>query len=281
MMKHVSLLRLDPAAILELRSSGRCTLLLPEEIFDLDLPGHYFRRLKSVAVTSPASAGRTRASTARLRRQRARSAGARSCGTAAMRAKAPRTIASMITSAGRSPSSPALGSMTPASATQTQATSATYRSRERAQSATGSWSCPRLAGPIGSNSTTPRSPTSSCTSATQRGKAARCFGTQRWPTSGRVSTKPERPRLSRGTIGDPQRRNGAHRQIGHSCNSLFGRGSRVNADDLELQRLARCQRRNVGAYEPLGSPHGRWPTRSAAARATARTESGLANASIS
>ena len=51
MMKHVSLLQLDPGAILELRSTGRCTLLLPEEIFDMDVPGHYFRRLKSVAVS--------------------------------------------------------------------------------------------------------------------------------------------------------------------------------------------------------------------------------------
>lgn len=51
MMKHVSLLQLDPGAVLELRGTGRCTLLLPEEIFDMDVPGHYFRRLKSVAVS--------------------------------------------------------------------------------------------------------------------------------------------------------------------------------------------------------------------------------------
>jgi receptor-binding and translocation channel-forming TcA subunit of Tc toxin len=56
-MKHVGLLQLDPGAILELRSTGRCTMLLPEEIFDMDWPGHYFRRLKSVAVSIPCVGG--------------------------------------------------------------------------------------------------------------------------------------------------------------------------------------------------------------------------------
>lgn len=57
MMKRVSLLQLDPRAIPELRSTGCCTMLLPEEIFDMDGPGHYFRRLKSVAISIPCVGG--------------------------------------------------------------------------------------------------------------------------------------------------------------------------------------------------------------------------------
>lgn len=57
MTKHVSLLQLDPRAILELRDTGRCTVLIPEEIFDMDGPGHYFRRIKSVAVSIPCVVG--------------------------------------------------------------------------------------------------------------------------------------------------------------------------------------------------------------------------------
>jgi Tc toxin complex TcA C-terminal TcB-binding domain len=30
---------------------------MPEEIFDLDFPGHYFRRIKSVSVTLPCVVG--------------------------------------------------------------------------------------------------------------------------------------------------------------------------------------------------------------------------------
>ena len=32
---------------------SRCFILLPEEIFDLDFPSHYFRRSKSVSITLP------------------------------------------------------------------------------------------------------------------------------------------------------------------------------------------------------------------------------------
>jgi hypothetical protein len=55
--KAVSLAQLDPRAILELKNTGACTFNLPETIFDLDHPGHYFRRLKTVALTIPAVAG--------------------------------------------------------------------------------------------------------------------------------------------------------------------------------------------------------------------------------
>src|SRR5262249_12328612 len=37
--------------------TGRCTVVLPEELFDMDGPGHYFRRIKSVAVSIPCVVG--------------------------------------------------------------------------------------------------------------------------------------------------------------------------------------------------------------------------------
>jgi hypothetical protein len=40
-----------------LRETGRCFFQLPEEIFDLDYPGHYFRRIKSVSMTMPCVVG--------------------------------------------------------------------------------------------------------------------------------------------------------------------------------------------------------------------------------
>ena len=55
--KPVSLLLLDPLALVRLRETGRCFFHLPEEIFDLDFPGHYFRRIKSVSLTLPCVAG--------------------------------------------------------------------------------------------------------------------------------------------------------------------------------------------------------------------------------
>jgi hypothetical protein len=55
--KHVSLALLDPFALVKLRETGRCLFDLPEEIFDLDYPGHYFRRIKSVSITLPCIVG--------------------------------------------------------------------------------------------------------------------------------------------------------------------------------------------------------------------------------
>jgi len=57
MTKHVSLLQVDPLALVQLRATGACTFTMPEELFDLDGPGHYFRRIKSVALTMPCVAG--------------------------------------------------------------------------------------------------------------------------------------------------------------------------------------------------------------------------------
>ena len=55
--KHVSLRQLDPAALLMLRGEGQCNFNLPEWLFDLDFPGHYFRRIKSISVSLPCIVG--------------------------------------------------------------------------------------------------------------------------------------------------------------------------------------------------------------------------------
>lgn len=55
--RHVSLLQLDPLALIQLRKTGRCSLTVPEELFDLDGPGHYFRRIRQVAVSIPCITG--------------------------------------------------------------------------------------------------------------------------------------------------------------------------------------------------------------------------------
>ena len=54
---HVSLARLDPIALVELRSSGKCVVQLPEAYFDLEQPGHYFRRIKSLSISVPCVVG--------------------------------------------------------------------------------------------------------------------------------------------------------------------------------------------------------------------------------
>ncbi len=55
--KHVSLLQVNPLALIDLRTTGRCTVNLPEALFDLDGPGHYFRRIKTVALSIPCVTG--------------------------------------------------------------------------------------------------------------------------------------------------------------------------------------------------------------------------------
>jgi len=55
--KHVSLSQVDPLALMQLREIGNCTVSLPEALFDMDCPGHYFRRIKHVAVSIPCVTG--------------------------------------------------------------------------------------------------------------------------------------------------------------------------------------------------------------------------------
>ena len=55
--KHVSLARLDPFALAHLRATGECWFQVPEVLFDLDCPSHYFRRISSVALSAACVAG--------------------------------------------------------------------------------------------------------------------------------------------------------------------------------------------------------------------------------
>jgi hypothetical protein len=53
--KRVSLRRTDPGALLDLCEHGSCTFALDEILFDLDHPGHYFRRIRSVSLSISAT----------------------------------------------------------------------------------------------------------------------------------------------------------------------------------------------------------------------------------
>jgi peptidoglycan hydrolase-like protein with peptidoglycan-binding domain len=55
--KHVSLAQVHPLGLLALKQAGSCSITLPEWLFDMDFPGHYFRRIKSVAVSIPCVTG--------------------------------------------------------------------------------------------------------------------------------------------------------------------------------------------------------------------------------
>lgn len=55
--KHVSLLQLDPLSLISLKETGQCEVFLPEALFDLDYPGHYMRRIKSISLTIPCVVG--------------------------------------------------------------------------------------------------------------------------------------------------------------------------------------------------------------------------------
>jgi hypothetical protein len=55
--KHVSLSMLDPLALVKLRATGVCDFEVPEVLYDMDHPGQYFRRIKSVSISLPCVAG--------------------------------------------------------------------------------------------------------------------------------------------------------------------------------------------------------------------------------
>lgn len=55
--KHISIRQLNPLALMELKATGTCTIEIPEWVYDLDCPGHYMRRIKSVGISIPAIAG--------------------------------------------------------------------------------------------------------------------------------------------------------------------------------------------------------------------------------
>ncbi|MFA6060115.1 MAG: neuraminidase-like domain-containing protein [Taibaiella sp.] len=55
--KNISLAMFSPDDLLSLRKDGYCIIKIPEELFDLDYPGHYLRRIKSVSLSIPCIAG--------------------------------------------------------------------------------------------------------------------------------------------------------------------------------------------------------------------------------
>ena len=55
--RHFSLALLDPLALAQLKSTGACSVNLPEALFDLDYPGQYMRRIKSVSLSMPCVVG--------------------------------------------------------------------------------------------------------------------------------------------------------------------------------------------------------------------------------
>jgi len=55
--KHISLIAIDPISLVKLKETGECFVSLPEVLFDLDYPGHYMRRIKSVGLTIPCVTG--------------------------------------------------------------------------------------------------------------------------------------------------------------------------------------------------------------------------------
>jgi hypothetical protein len=55
--KRLSLRELDPLALLRLQETGECRFTIPEVLFDIDFPGHYFRRIKAMRVSIPCVVG--------------------------------------------------------------------------------------------------------------------------------------------------------------------------------------------------------------------------------
>ena len=55
--KHISLAQLDPLALVRLRATGATDFEVPEVLYDMDHPGHYFRRVKSVGISLPCVVG--------------------------------------------------------------------------------------------------------------------------------------------------------------------------------------------------------------------------------
>ncbi|NJR38057.1 MAG: hypothetical protein HC781_03390 [Leptolyngbyaceae cyanobacterium CSU_1_4] len=57
--KNISLLELDPLALLALKTQGVCTFRLSEELFDYDFPGHYNRQIKAVSIAFDIGEGKS------------------------------------------------------------------------------------------------------------------------------------------------------------------------------------------------------------------------------
>jgi hypothetical protein len=55
--KSISLRQINPLALIQLKETGTCEFALPEVLFDMDYPGHYMRRIKSVSLRIPCVLG--------------------------------------------------------------------------------------------------------------------------------------------------------------------------------------------------------------------------------
>ncbi|KAF5631075.1 PA14 domain protein [Fusarium tjaetaba] len=55
--KHISLRQLNSLALVSLRETGSYTFTIPEAVFNLDFPGHYLRRIKSISLSVPCVVG--------------------------------------------------------------------------------------------------------------------------------------------------------------------------------------------------------------------------------
>lgn len=55
--KSISLRQINPMALIQLKEAGSCEFALPEVLFDMDFPGHYMRRIKSVSLRIPCIVG--------------------------------------------------------------------------------------------------------------------------------------------------------------------------------------------------------------------------------
>ncbi|MEY6434255.1 hypothetical protein ABC977_17830, partial [Thioalkalicoccus limnaeus] len=55
--RHISLRQIDPYALNRLREEGEATFKVPEVLFNIDHPGYYDRRMRSVQVTIPCVTG--------------------------------------------------------------------------------------------------------------------------------------------------------------------------------------------------------------------------------
>jgi hypothetical protein len=55
--KHICLSQLDASALQLLKTNRECWINLPEELFDMDYPGHYMRRVRTVGLTIPCVVG--------------------------------------------------------------------------------------------------------------------------------------------------------------------------------------------------------------------------------
>jgi hypothetical protein len=55
--KNVSLAQIDPLALITLKQTGVCDIVLPEWLFDLDHPGHMRRRIQAISLSVPCIVG--------------------------------------------------------------------------------------------------------------------------------------------------------------------------------------------------------------------------------